>query len=218
MPFGLSPEDKVAKATEEYGQQLRDLYKHECYGSKKKESCHILAEFYASIEMDIDKAKELYEHTCKELNFNESCLALGNLYLTNKKFKDPEKAMSLFQEGCEKKSPGACNNAGLLYQKGVKGSTIEKDLPKAIELFTKACNYGHRNGCFNLSAIYLTGKDGIPKDMKKAFELSLKSCEMSHPWGCINVSRMYALGDGVEKNPQEAEKFKRLAKLYSGQD
>lgn len=133
-------------------------------------------------------------------------------------FKDPEKAMSLFQEGCEKKSPGACNNAGLVYQKGVKGSTIEKDLPKAIELFTKACNYGHRNGCFNLSAIYLTGKDGIPKDMKKAFELSLKSCEMSHPWGCINVSRMYALGDGVEKNPQEAEKFKRLAKLYSGQD
>ena len=47
-------------------------------------ACHILAEFYASIEMDIDKAKELYEHTCKELDFNESCLALGNLYLTNK--------------------------------------------------------------------------------------------------------------------------------------
>ena len=133
-------------------------------------------------------------------------------------FKDPEKAMSLFQESCAKKSPGACNNAGLMYQKGVKGSTIEKDLPKAIELFTKACDYGHRNGCFNLSAIYLTGKDGIPKDMKKAFELSLKSCEMSHPWGCVNVSRMYTLGDGVEKNPQEAEKFKRLAKLYSGQD
>ena len=37
MPFGLSTEDKVTKATEEYGQQLRDLYKHECYGSKKKE-------------------------------------------------------------------------------------------------------------------------------------------------------------------------------------
>ena len=29
---------------------------------------------------------------------------------------------------------------------------------------------------------------------------------------------MYAIGDGVEKNPQEAEKYKRLAKKYSGQE
>lgn len=126
--------------------------------------------------------------------------------------------MSLFQEACEKKNAGACNNAGLVYQNGVKGSAIEKDMPKAVEMFTKACDYGHKNGCFNLSTIYLMGKDGIPKDMQKALELSLKSCEMMHPWGCANVSRMYAKGDGVEKNPQEAERYKRLAKLYSGQE
>ena len=29
---------------------------------------------------------------------------------------------------------------------------------------------------------------------------------------------MYAIGDGFEKNPQEAEKYKRLAKKYSGQE
>ena len=132
--------------------------------------------------------------------------------------KDPEKAMSLFHEACEKNHAGACNNAGLAYQNGITGSTVEKDMSKAIQLFQKACDYGHKNGCFNLSAIYLAGKDGIPKDMKKAYELSLKSCEMMHPWCCANVSRMYALGDGVEKNTQEAEKYKRLAKKYSGQN
>ena len=131
--------------------------------------------------------------------------------------KDPEKAMSLLHEACEKNHAGACNNAGLVYQNGVTGSTIEKDMSKAVQLFQKACDYGHKNGCFNLSAVYLTGKDGIPKDMKKAHELSLKSCQMMHPWGCANLSRMYALGDGVEKNAQEAEKYKRLAKKYSGQ-
>jgi len=125
--------------------------------------------------------------------------------------------MSLFHEACERNQAGACNNAGLVYQTGVAGSTIEKDMSKAVELFQKACDYGHKNGCFNLSTVYLTGKDGIPKDMKKAYELSLKSCEMMHPWGCANVSRMYAIGDGVEKNTQEAEKFKRLAKKFSGQ-
>lgn len=126
--------------------------------------------------------------------------------------------MSLFQEACENNNAGACNNAGLVYQNGVKGSSIEKDMPKAVEMFRKACDHGQKNGCFNLSTIYLTGKSGVPKDMQKALELSLKSCEMMHPWGCANASRMYAMGDGVEKNPQEAEKYKRLAKMYSGQD
>ena len=132
--------------------------------------------------------------------------------------KDPEKAVSLFHRACDKGSPGACNNAGLTYQNGVKGSTIQKDIFKAIEMFSKSCELGHPNGCFNLSVIYLTGKDGIPKDLPRAFELSQKSCNMMHPWACANMSRMYAIGDGVEKNPQEAEKYKRLAKKYSGQE
>ena len=29
--------EKAAKATEEYTQQLGDIYKHECYGQRKKE-------------------------------------------------------------------------------------------------------------------------------------------------------------------------------------
>lgn len=124
----------------------------------------------------------------------------------------------MFHRACEKGSPGACNNAGLTYQNGIQGSTIQKDIHKAIEMFSKSCELGHPNGCFNLSVIYLTGKDGIPKDLPKAFELSQKSCNMMHPWACANISRMYAIGDGVEKNPQEAERYKRFAKKYSGQE
>lgn len=126
--------------------------------------------------------------------------------------------MSLFHRACDLQSSGACNNAGLVYQNGVKGSTIQKDMNKAIEMFRKSCEYGHPNGCFNLSVIYLTGKDGIPKDLAKAADLSLKSCSMMHPWACANLSRMYSTGDGVEKNPQDAEKYKRLAKKYSGRE
>ena len=126
--------------------------------------------------------------------------------------------MSLFHRACDNECAGACNNAGLVYQNGVKGSSIQKDMNKAIEMFRKSCDYGHRNGCFNLSVIYLMGKDGIPKDLPQAFELSLKSCGMMHPWACANLSRMYSVGNGVKKNPQEAEKYKRLAKKYSGQE
>jgi cytochrome c oxidase assembly factor 7 len=89
-------------------------------------------------------------------------------------------------------------------------------MQKAMDFFEKGCNGGNRNGCFNLSAVFLMGRNGVEKDMKKAFGLSLRSCELGHPWSCANVSRMYTLGDGVEKNLKEAEKYKKLAKKYSG--
>ena len=127
--------------------------------------------------------------------------------------KDPEKAVSLFHRACDKGSPGACNNAGLTYQNGIKGSTIQKDIYKAIEMFSKSCKLGHPNGCFNLSVIYLTGKDGIPKDLPKAFELSQKSCNMMHPWACANISRMYMpLVMGLRKTHKKQRSTKDLQK------
>lgn len=139
-------------------------------------------------------------------------------YFFFSEYKDPEKALSLFHRACEQKSSGACNNAGLVYQNGIKDSSIQKDMYKAVDMFQKSCDHGHPNGCFNLSVIYLTGKDGIPKDLTRALQLSLKSCGLMHPWACANLSRMYSIGDGVDKNQQEAEKYKRLAKKYSGRE
>lgn len=143
---------------------------------------------------------------------------LDNINFSSLEFRDPSEALKYFHKACDKNSAGACNNAGLLYQNGMKGTEIKKDIHKAMGLFQKACDLGMRNGCFNLSIVYLTGTLGVPKDMKKALDMSLKSCDMGHSWGCANVSRMYSLGDGVEKNPKEAEKFKRLAKSFSAQE
>ncbi|XP_015755662.1 PREDICTED: cytochrome c oxidase assembly factor 7-like isoform X2 [Acropora digitifera] len=218
MSFNRISEDEAAEAAKEYADKLHEIYKHECYGTKKKESCHSLAEFYMAVEKNITKAKDLYYHTCYKLGFADSCFALGNLFLTQKEYKDPEKALSLFHRACEQKSSGACNNAGLVYQNGIKDSSIQKDMYKAVDMFQKSCDHGHPNGCFNLSVIYLTGKDGIPKDLTRALQLSLKSCGLMHPWACANLSRMYSIGDGVDKNQQEAEKYKRLAKKYSGRE
>ena len=58
-------------------------------------ACHILAEFYMTVENDAAKGKELYENTCKELHFYDSCLALGNIYLTH---KSKESLAAIFQK------------------------------------------------------------------------------------------------------------------------
>lgn len=42
MSIDLVSEDKAAKAAEEYAEQLHEIYKHECYGTKKKECKFIL--------------------------------------------------------------------------------------------------------------------------------------------------------------------------------
>ena len=122
----------------------------------------------------------------------------------------------MFNQACEKDVWGACNNAGLLYQKGEKYLNLPKDIERAIECFSKACEGNFANGCFNLSILYLTGHDGVAKDMGKALEYSVKSCKLGHSWGCVNASRMYSQGDGVEINKKMAEEFKKLAKENSG--
>lgn len=42
MSIDLVSEDKAAKAAEEHAEQLHEIYKHECYGTKKKECKFIL--------------------------------------------------------------------------------------------------------------------------------------------------------------------------------
>lgn len=84
MSFNRISEDEAAEAAKEYADKLHEIYKHECYGTKKKESCHSLAEFYMAVEKNITKAKDLYYHTCYKLGFADSCFALGNLFLTQK--------------------------------------------------------------------------------------------------------------------------------------
>lgn len=37
MSFNRISEDEAAEAAEEYANRLHEIYKHECYGTKKKE-------------------------------------------------------------------------------------------------------------------------------------------------------------------------------------
>ena len=45
MSFNLVSDEKASKAAEEYAEQLHEIYKHECYGTQKKECKIILVQF-----------------------------------------------------------------------------------------------------------------------------------------------------------------------------
>lgn len=51
----------------------------------------------------------------------------------------------------------------------------------------------------------------IQKDMEKAFTFTYKACELNNMYACANLSQMYARGEGIEKNPEKAEIYKKKA-------
>lgn len=97
-----------------------------------------------------------------------------------------------------------------------------------MKLLEKACSGKNGNACYYLSGMYIAGvrKDNssgdsnisqaklnfeIPKDMKKAHHYALEGCSLGNMYSCANLSQMYSKGDGVEKNPELAEKYKIMA-------
>lgn len=79
--------------------------------------------------------------------------------------------------------------------------------------------------CYYLSGLYIAGaKNGskvgdkknqqdldLPRNMEKAFKYALEGCKLGNMYSCANVSQMYAKGDGVEKNQELADQFKKVA-------
>lgn len=96
-------------------------------------------------------------------------------------------------------------------------------------LLEKACLGKNANACYYLSGMYIVGvkknnplEDAkfsgsknveyeIPKDMKKAFLYAQEGCNLGNMYSCSNLSQMYSKGEGVEKNPELAEKYKQIA-------
>lgn len=81
----------------------------------------------------------------------------------------------------------------------------------------KACDDKLGQACFNLSSIYFNGipEAGIHKDLRKVFEYSVKGCDYLHVNACANAALMLSKGDGVEKNPELAQKYREKTKeLY----
>lgn len=92
------------------------------------------------------------------------------------------------------------------------------------------------NACFYLSGMYMTGADSslsydnsakkeqtkiedfqIGKDLEKAFSFSVKACELGNLFACANLSKMYATGQGIEKNAEKSDHYKKMTENLSSE-
>ena len=60
--------------------------------------------------------------------------------------KNEVKAAELYQQACDLKIGGGCNNLAILFG---TGRGVRQDLGKAKELFGKACDLKFESGCAN---------------------------------------------------------------------
>ena len=69
MSFNLVSDEKASiKAAEEYAEQLHEIYKHECYGTQKKECKIIVVHFTKPCTLS------LASYTCLNTKTKEICL------------------------------------------------------------------------------------------------------------------------------------------------
>ncbi|XP_025156551.1 uncharacterized protein LOC105186426 [Harpegnathos saltator] len=212
MAYNLKDEEEV----KEYLKNLHIEYQFGCHSEKRPEVCHLLGDYYESIENCMEKAVSIYKMTCDKYNYGRSCAKYGDFLAIGKGCKkDVQTAYKYMSKGCELNDQYGCLHAGVLgtSKQNVGEEDRATQIQKAAKQLMKACDmYNSDTACFYLAGMYLSGLEGvIDRNYKEAYKLSLKSCELGNPYACANLSQMHARGDGVEKNNALAETFKKRA-------
>lgn len=225
MSYDLKREEEVKQYVENLGIE----YRFGCYKEKNPEACQMLADYLDAIKKDFQKAAKVYKSNCLDYNYGKSCLKIGNYCLLGKGREDrnTNEALTYFEKGCSLGDTTSCLHAGILLT-ATGDVNIKRDVPKGYNYLKKSCDQRDDLGCHYLCGMYISGvpkdpqilnKPGVDKekidylikpDYKQAFQFAMKACEYGNVYGCANVSMMYAKGDGVEKNAELAEKYKKI--------
>jgi TPR repeat protein len=105
---------------------------------------------------------------------------------------DYYKALSYFEDACQRRNVDGCYNVGVLY---LNGNGVGRNYKKAAKMFAAACDLGSHLGCNRLGWAYMNG-DGVSKDLSKAWDILHKECNLSNLHACASAD------DIVKDNPQ----------------
>ncbi len=88
---------------------------------------------------------------------------------------------------------------------------MQRDYAKAREIWAPLVErQNDAEAAAWLGALYANGL-GVGKDLAEAFRLYLLAAEHGNILAANNVAVMYANGEGVEKNPEKASEWLRMA-------
>uniref|UniRef100_A0A6M2DMN9 Putative cytochrome c oxidase assembly factor 7 protein rhagoletis zephyria n=1 Tax=Xenopsylla cheopis TaxID=163159 RepID=A0A6M2DMN9_XENCH len=227
MSYDLKDEESVKQYIENLGIE----YRFGCYHEKKPEVCHLLGDYFEAIKKDFEKAAKVFQTNCDDSGHGKSCFKYGTYTLLGKGARKPnhKEAISYFEKSCKGGDPDGCLYAGLLRTSSSPIPEVEHKFERGLKMLEQSCEGKNAHACYYISGLYMTGYDSsqinkkaaekefknianfkLLKDMKKAFEFSEKACALRNIYACANLSQMYRRGDGVPKNDELADKYKKL--------
>lgn len=214
---------KNKEELKKYLENLGTEYRYGCFEENNPEVCHLLGDYYSSIDKAYSKAAQLYRKNCDENKYGLSCDAYGRMLFRGQGVDEPNQlsAYEYFKKGCDLDEPRACYHGGQMI--GIVdrsiNRTVKPDPVKALEMLTKSClSQRQPAACTLVHSFYLKGFHDHPADLKKAAEFAKIACDQNELTGCYNLSRMYHIGEGVEKVDQEKSKyyFSRAQEIKKG--
>lgn len=169
-------------------------------------SCEHVAQTYfygnKEVKKDYDLAFKYYSKLCDYKNL-DGCHMVGKMYLKGLGVtQDKLKAISIFNDSCQKKNYPSCETLGLVYYDD-SNKTNQAKSPNYLRL---ACNNNLYKSCSILGKEYFEGK-GIAKNLQQSFKYSNISCTNKDYNACFDVARDYEKGYGVKVNLKEALKL-----------
>ncbi|XGW10186.1 hypothetical protein V3C99_012013 [Haemonchus contortus] len=221
----LKEMEKIQEERREYVKNLGIEYRYGCYEEKRADSCQLLGEYMEALEQNFKVAYTLFKENCEQRKYPKSCYKYA-MYLLNGKECQPNmtKTIDPLQVACDGNLKQGCRYLSLVHWNGEKHRLA--DSKKAEMYMKKACDLEDGEACWLLSTWYMGNKEkfrsapvnetkehdraslgSLERNMYKALEYGIKACEMDVFQSCVNVARMYKLGDGIEKNLDEATKF-----------
>ncbi|KAE9416343.1 hypothetical protein Angca_006482 [Angiostrongylus cantonensis] len=182
-----------------------------------------------AIEQNFKAAYTLFKTNCEERKYPKSCYKYGMYLLTGKNIRSEcspslTKMVEPMQIACDGEVKQGCRYLALVHWNGEKHRP--PDSQSAEKYMKKACELEDGEACWLLSTWYMgsnqkfrveskrklkeldkKSRGSLERDMCKSLEYGIKACELGIPQSCANVARMYKLGDGIEKNLDEAKKY-----------
>ncbi len=147
-------------------------------------ACDDLAEpCISKLPQDLPRALALYRRSCVELSDGRGCYGLGDLYLLGLGVTaDFAKALSLFNQACDRRYAPACKNLGTLYIEGIVAHDYQPD-PRGAEYMRRGCEDGDAEACLFYGDFLEQGR-GVAQDAAKAKESFRRACDKGDKRGC----------------------------------
>ncbi|MBQ0050701.1 MAG: sel1 repeat family protein [Treponema sp.] len=150
-------------------------------------------------------------HLAYDKNDAEAQCALGYCYENGIEVdQDKEKAFHLYEMAAQQGEANGIYNMGVCLGFAI-GTGKERDAQGWLTNIRRAAEMGFAPAQNDYGWAWECAKDrGFfdKKDEQEAFKWYLKSAKQDHQTGIRNVVRCYEEGIGVQKNPEEAEKWR----------